>query len=148
MGRISRRLTLAAVVAAGLGLGNGPALAGAEATEPPALERLASALIETDAVGALDKLAIHSRVDALAQAFYYFHDGRSALTLADLRTRFDQLHDDIVTMLSEDDAALAREVEAARDDLWHAFSDPDEFASGIGSDIADADDQLANRLGL
>jgi len=143
-----RSVALAAVTAAAMMFAAGPGVANDVSPQVDPLEELAEALIETDAVGMLDKLAIQSRVEALAKAFHYWHDGSSGLTLTDLRTRFETLHGEIVAMLAPEAPALAREVRSKQDALWQAFRDPKAFRASIGEELGPGDSQLADRMGM
>ncbi len=145
---MKRSVALAAVTAAAMMFAAGPGVASDVSAQSDPLEELAETLIETEAVGVLDKLAIHSRVEALAKAFHYWHDGSSGLTLADLRTRFDTLHGEIVAMLAPEAPVLAQEVRTKRDALWQAFRDPEAFRAGIGEELRSDDSQVADRMGM
>lgn len=149
MSAIARRVAVfAASAALAIAVAAGPAAATPPEGDDDALEKLADQLMETDAVGVLDKLSVQSRVDTLAQAFHHYHEGRSGLTLSDLRSRFDTLHGRIVDMLSEDDASLAGKVRDARPQLWRAFADPERFRNGIGEELGHSSDQVANGFGF
>ena len=64
----------------------------------------------------------------LAQ-FRAFHAGRPSPTLAQLRERFELLVLKVVTLLQDDDPALAAAVTASREAIWAVLSDPKKFAN-------------------
>jgi hypothetical protein len=112
------------------------ALARARADEPPAqgatpvldLPTLEERLRSTGAIGIFTKLSIKNQVDDLIAQFRAFHAGRPSPTLAQLRERFELLVLKVVTLLQDDDPALAAAVTASREAIWAVLSDPKKFA--------------------
>ena len=128
-------LLVLALLAAGM-------LPGARADEPPAAEAAAGPgaapaldlptleerLRSTSAIGIFTKLSIKNQVDDLVAQFRAFHAGRPSPTLKQLRERFELLVLKVVTLLQDDDPALASAVTASRDAIWAVLSDPKKFA--------------------
>jgi hypothetical protein len=133
------RLRIAAPAAlALLGLAVRPAVRADEPPLPPApaaapaapldLPTLEERLRDTSAIGLFTKLSIKNQVDDLIAQFRAFHAGRRSPTLAQLRERFELLVLKVVTLLQDDDPALASAVTASREALWAVLSDPKKFA--------------------
>ena len=102
-----------------------PQAAGAAALDLPTLEER---LRNTSAIGLFTKLSLKNQVDDLIAQFRAFHAGRRSPTLAQLRERFELLLLKVVTLLQDDDPALASAVNASREALWEVLSDPKKFA--------------------
>jgi hypothetical protein len=108
----------------------------ARADEPPGpgatpvldLPTLEERLRSTGAIGIFTKLSIKNQVDDLIAQFRAFHAGRPSPTLAQLRERFELLVLKVVTLLQDDDPALAAAVTASREAIWAVLSDPKKFA--------------------
>jgi hypothetical protein len=119
------------------------ALASARADEPPApetpaapaqaaatldLPTLEQRLRSTSAIGIFTKLSIKNQVDDLIAQFRAYHAGQPTPTLRQLRERFELLVLKVVTLLQDDDPALAAAVTASRDAIWAVLTDPKKFA--------------------
>ena len=92
------------------------------------LPTLEQRLKGTSAIGIFTKLSIKNQVDDLVAQFRAFHAGRPSPTLKQLRERFELLVLKVVTLLQDDDPALASAVTASRDAIWAVLSDPKKFA--------------------
>jgi len=105
-----------------------PRLAAPEPTPALDLPTLEERLRSTSAIGIFTKLSIKNQVDDLIAQFRAFHAGRPTPTLRQLRERFELLLLKVVTLLQDDDPALASAVSASREALWSVLSDPKKFA--------------------
>jgi hypothetical protein len=107
-----------------------PPAAAAPAAAAPALDlpTLEERLRGTSAIGLFTKLSLKNQVDDLIAQFRAFHAGRPQPTLAQLRERFELLLLKVVTLLQDDDPALASAVTASREAIWEVLSDPKKFA--------------------
>jgi len=110
-----------------------PPAADAAATPPQAtamldLPTLEQRLKGTSAIGIFTKLSIKNQVDDLIAQFRAYHAGAPSPTLKQLRERFELLVLKVVTLLQDDDPALASAVTASRDAIWAVLSDPKKFA--------------------
>ena len=66
----------------------------------------------TKAIGVLTKLALKNQIDDLMGQFKQFHQGRGP-AVGTLRERYDLLLLKVLSLLQNDDAALARDVSAS-----------------------------------
>lgn len=110
-----------------------PAIAKAPAPVKPAgpppldLTTLESRLRATAAIGAFTKLSIKNQVGDLLDQFQTFHSG-GAPTLPVMRQKYDLLLMKVLTLLQDDDAALAGAISASRESIWGMLVDPAKFA--------------------
>lgn len=91
------------------------------------LESLKRRLRETPAIGFFTKLALKNQLDDLLEAFRSYHAGDNAISLPQLCERFNLLFLKILTLLQDDDVALAQDFAASRYALWDLLSDPQQF---------------------
>jgi len=121
-----------------------PARATAQETAPPAtvgsrstvreatptldLPSLEERLTDTPALGLFTKLSLKNHVDDLLADFRSFYSGRSRMSLAELRERFELLLLKVVTLLQDDDPSLAAAISSSREAIWAVLSDPKKFA--------------------
>lgn len=102
-----------------------PAIA---APPPLDLKSLEQRLKQTGAIGVLTKLSLKNQVDDLVERFRAFHEGRRPPTLAELRPAFDLLLMKVLSLLQDQDAPLANDVNASRDAIWSVLSDREKLA--------------------
>jgi hypothetical protein len=114
----------------------GAALQGSASSRPPAaavaaldLNGLEQRLRDTHAIGVFTKLSLKNQVDDLLAQFKAFHQGRSQLTLAQLRQKYEVLLLKVVSLLQDGDPALASAVSSSREALWNVLTDPKKFAN-------------------
>ncbi len=93
------------------------------------LEALKSGLRTTRAIGALTKLKLKSRYDALIQDVRKFHIGEAGDSLDSLRKRFEGLLDRVLDLVRSEDPSLFRTLQRSRIGLWRLLSDPRRFAA-------------------
>lgn len=100
-------------------------------TAAPALDLrgLEERLRNTSAIGVFTKLSLKNQVDDLLAQFKALYSGASTVSLAELRQRFELLLMKVVTLLQDDDPALAAAVSSSRQAIWGVLSDPKKFAS-------------------
>ena len=114
-----------------------PPAPGAEAPPPeparPATEvtldlsALEKRLRETSAIGVFTKLSLKNQVDDLLEEFREFHRSRDRGLLTKLRQAYDLLLLKVLSLLQDDDPALARDISSSREGLWKILTDPDKF---------------------
>jgi hypothetical protein len=92
------------------------------------LASLEQRLRDTHAIGIFTKLSLKNQVDDLLAHFKSFHQGQVPPTLAQLRSKFELLLIQVVTVLQDGDASLATAVSNSREALWSVLSDPQKFA--------------------
>jgi len=112
------------------------AVQGSASSRPPVaavptldLNALEQRLRDTHAIGVFTKLSLKNQVDDLLAQFKAFHQGRSQLTLAQLRQKYEVLLLKVISLLQDDDPALASAVSSSREALWNVLTDPKKFAN-------------------
>jgi hypothetical protein len=106
----------------------GPRSAVREATPTLDLTSLEERLRDTPALGVFTKLSLKNQVDDLLADFRSFYSGRSRMSLAELREKFELLLLKVVTLLQDDDPSLAAAISSSREAIWAVLSDPKKFA--------------------
>ena len=101
----------------------------AAAPPPLDLRSLEDRLKETSAIGVLTKLSLKNQVDQLLAQFKTFHQGKSGVTVAQLRQKYELLLMKVVTLLQDGDPALASAVSSSREAIWDVLTDPQKFAA-------------------
>jgi hypothetical protein len=94
----------------------------------PDLAALEQRLRDTHAIGVFTKLSLKNDVDDLLERFRSTYRTQIRGPSPDLRQRFDLLLLKVVTLLQDDDPALARAISSSREALWGILSDPAKFA--------------------
>ncbi len=100
-------------------------------TAPPAapldLGSLEKRLRETEAIGAFTKLSLKNQVDDLLADFREYHKSHDRSMLTRLRQAYDLLLMKVLSLLQDNDPALARDIASSREALWRILTDPDKF---------------------
>jgi hypothetical protein len=97
-------------------------------TPPPLdLPALEKRLRETKAVGVFTKITLKNQVDDLVDQFRDYHRNQRKNSLDQLRQRFDMLLLKLLTLLQDEDPALARTIVASREAIWSILTDPVKF---------------------
>jgi hypothetical protein len=91
------------------------------------LSSLEQRLRETKAIGVFTKLSLKNQVDDLLEEFREFHRSRDQAMLGKLRQAYDLLLLKVLSLLQDDDPALARDISSSREALWKVLTDPDRF---------------------
>ncbi|MGZ5582526.1 MAG: hypothetical protein ACXWF2_05390 [Usitatibacter sp.] len=117
-----------------------PAAAAAAAKKEPAppaakpdaaphldLKALEQKLRATDAIDTFTKIALKNQVDDLTGKFRAFHEGRSNEKLQDLRPAYELLMMKVLSLLQNDDPALANDIARSREVIWGILSDKTKF---------------------
>jgi len=102
------------------------------AAKPDATPHLDIAALEkrlraSNAIGTFTKLALKNEVDDLTGKFREYHDGRSNAKLQELRQPYELLMMKVLSLLQDDDPALANEIARSREALWGILSDKTKF---------------------
>jgi hypothetical protein len=100
-----------------------------EASPPFDLTSLEKRLKETQAIDVLAKIALRNDVDALLNQFRAFYQGTLKTSLAELRRPYDLLILKVLSLLQDNDPALATAVAASREAIWGILADPAKFAA-------------------
>ena len=93
------------------------------------LTSLEQRLRDTRAIGVFTKLSLKNQVDDLLDQFRLFYRGKVALTFSDLRQRYDLLMLKVISLLQDNDRALASDIVASREAIWGILRDPEKFAT-------------------
>ena len=104
-----------------------PAAARADAAPHLDLKGLEQRLRDTSAIGFFTKLSLKNQVDDLLGKFRAYHDGRQPPTLTDLRPNYELLMMKVLSLLQEDDPALADDVARSREGIWSVLADKKKF---------------------
>jgi hypothetical protein len=94
---------------------------------PLDLPSLEKRLRETKAVGVFTKITLKNQVDDLVDQFRDYHRKERKNSLDQLRQRFDMLLLKLLTLLQDEDPALARTIVASREAIWSVLTDPVKF---------------------
>jgi hypothetical protein len=97
------------------------------AAAPLDLKSLEARLRQTQAIGVLTKLSLKNQVDDLLVKFRAYHKRQGTATLAELRRNYDMLLLKVLSLLQDDDPALARDVINSRAAIWSILEDPRKF---------------------
>ena len=99
----------------------------------PALDlgALEQRLKETRAIGLFSKLSLKNQVDDLLNQFRAFHGKQGAISLAELRQRYDGLLLKVLSLLQDGDPALATAISSSREALWGILADPIKFRQTV-----------------
>jgi len=96
---------------------------------PLDLTTLETRLKETKAIGVFTKITLKNQVDDLLDQFRAYYQGRSKISLAELRQAYDMLLLKVLSLLQDGDPSLARMVVASREAIWGILADPAKFAT-------------------
>ena len=100
----------------------------APASAPPLdLASLEQRLRDTRAIGVFTKLSLKNQVDDLLAEFRSFHGGDRAVTLAELRQKYDLLLLKVISLLQNADPPLAAAISSSREAIWEILIDPQRF---------------------
>jgi len=102
-----------------------------EEKKPPPLDLdfLEKSLRKTSAIGVFTKLALKNQVDDLLDKFRAFYQGRSNVSLSQLRQNYEMLIMKVLALLQDRDPTLARDILDSREAIWKVLADPAQFAS-------------------
>ena len=102
----------------------------AEHPAAPALDlnSLKERLKNTSAIGLFTKLSLKNQVDDLLSQLRAYHAKKAALSLGELRQRYDLLLLKVLSLLQDGDPPLATAISQSRESIWSILSDPQQFA--------------------
>ncbi len=93
------------------------------------LNSLEAQLKETKAIGFFTKITLKSQVDDLLDQFREYYQGKSKLTMTDLRRSYDLLMMKVLSLLQDEDQKLASAIVSSREAIWALLADPKKFAT-------------------
>jgi hypothetical protein len=108
-----------------------PTAAVSASIAPPALDlnALKEQLKETKAIGVFTKVSLKNQVDDLLQQFRDYYQGKSKVTMAQLRRSYDLLLMKVLSLLQDADQKLAAAIVSSRETIWGLLADPKKFAT-------------------
>ncbi len=100
----------------------------ASASQPTLdIASLKARLRDTDAIGVFTKLTLKNKVDDLMQQFRVRYQGEQPADTSALREPYNMLILKVLTLIQDDDPALARMLSSSREAIWNILSDRNEF---------------------
>ena len=108
-----------------------PTAAASAPMAPPALDlnALKEQLKETKAIGVFTKLSLKNQVDDLLQQFRDYYQGKTKVTMAQLRRSYDLLLMKVLSLLQDAEPKLAAAIVSSRETIWGLLADPKKFAT-------------------
>ena len=94
---------------------------------------LTDRLRATKAIGVFTKLSLKGKVDDFLEQFSAFYEGKSRITMADLRQSYNLLMMKVLSLLQDDDPPLALAIVSSREAIWGLLANPTTFASTVNS---------------
>ena len=92
------------------------------------LNALAARLKATKAIDVFTKISLKNKVDDLMQGFAEHHQGKTP-PMAELRLSYDRLMMKVLSLLQDEDEALAADVISSREAIWALLADETTFAA-------------------
>lgn len=86
-------------------------------------------------LGLLTKIKLGAQINRIAEDFYWFHKGKSAKRLAEMRARFDVLHNHIAGLIWAKNPDMHAMFVRSREALWRAFADRGLYTAGFGRKV-------------
>ena len=108
-----------------------PVAASAKPAAPATLDlnALKEQLKATKAIGVFTKISLKNQVDDLMGQFREYYQGKSKLTMADLRRSYNLLMMKVLSLLQDEDQTLASEIVSSREAIWSLLANPTTFAT-------------------
>lgn len=91
------------------------------------LDALKAQLRETKAIGVFTKISLKNKVDDLMKQFREYHQGKTTLSMKQLRQSYDLLLMKVLSLLQDSDQKLASAIVASREAIWDLLSDQKKF---------------------
>jgi hypothetical protein len=105
-------------------------VAKAPATAPSLdLTALKQRLKDTKAIGLFTKIALKNKIDDLLGQFRAYHQGKARVTMTELRRSYELLLMKVLSLLQDEDQALASAIVSSREAIWALLTDPKKFAA-------------------
>jgi hypothetical protein len=91
------------------------------------LDALKAQLKDTKAIGIFTKISLKNQVDDLMKQFREYYQGKSKLSLSQLRQSYDMLMMKVLSLLQDSDQKLASAIVSSREAIWGLLSDKNKF---------------------
>ena len=96
------------------------------------MKTLTEQLKATKAIGIFTKLSLKNKVDDLLQEFREYYQGKTKVTLAQLRQSYNLLMMKVLSLLQDADQKLASAIVSSREAIWGLLADSKQFAASQG----------------
>ena len=96
------------------------------------LKTLEEQLKDTKAIGFFTKLTLKGQIDDLLDDFRDHYQGKGKRTMTDLRRSYELLLMKVLSLLQDEDPALASAIVSSREAIWGLLADPKTFATITG----------------
>lgn len=107
-----------------------PVVAEAPAPAPSLdLNALKERLKDTKAIGFFTKITLKNQVDDLLDQFRAYHQGKAKVSTTELRRSYELLMMKVLSLLQDEDQALASAIVSSREAIWGLLADPKKFAT-------------------
>jgi hypothetical protein len=93
------------------------------------LAELKERLKDTKAIGLFTKIALKNKIDDLLDQFRAYHQGNAKVTMTELRRSYELLMMKVLSLLQDEDQALASAIVSSREAIWALLADPKKFAT-------------------
>jgi hypothetical protein len=93
------------------------------------LKTLEAQLRATKAIGFMTKITLKNQVDDLLDRFGEYYEGKSKLTMTDLRRSYELLMMKVLSLLQDKDRELASAIVSSREAIWGLLANPTTFAT-------------------
>lgn len=93
------------------------------------LKTLTAQLKATKAIGFLTKITLKNQVDDLLDRFGEYYEGKSKLSMTDLRQSYELLMMKVLSLLQDKDRDLASAIVSSREAIWALLANPTTFAT-------------------
>jgi hypothetical protein len=93
------------------------------------LNALTERLRATKAIGFFTKITLKNQVDDLLDQFRAFHQGKARVTKTELRRSYELMMMKVLSLLQDEDQALASAIVSSREAIWAMLEDPKKFAA-------------------
>jgi hypothetical protein len=93
------------------------------------LNALEAQLKATKAIGIFTKIALKNQVGDLMKQFREYYQGKTKVTMTELRRSYDLLMMKVLSLLQDSDQKLASAIVSSREAIWGLLADPKKFAT-------------------
>jgi hypothetical protein len=93
------------------------------------LVALEKQLKTTKSIGIFSKIALKNQVDDLMKQFRDHYDGKTSITMVELRRAYDLLMMKVLSLVQDHDQTLASAIVSSRAAIWDLLADPKKFAA-------------------
>lgn len=99
------------------------------------VEVMQKMLRRAEGIGLWTKIKLERRLNRFTEDFYWYHKGANGKNITQMRERFIALHSRVVTLLQARNPGMSKQFSDARDALWMAYRNPQEFTKSVGKNV-------------